>query len=311
MRMPSVGQDGRVNLPGGRVLGYREYGEPSGRPLLHCHGVLSSRWEGYWVHEAARQRGVRLITIDRPGIGISDPAPRYRLEHWASDVRFLADSLGLARCSVMGVSGGTPYALACAQAWPERIDRLIIVSGLAPVQDPEVYQLLKLPQKLLYSATARHPVVAWPFLEFNRWMSRALPLSLAFLTLEFVGRMIGGLARADREIFRDPVIRQRVMDFPVEARRSVFAQGTGGAMWDGHVMVRPWSLDLPSIRVPTELWYGGDDQIIPVPMGRWFAKTLPGARAHFLDGEGHLSVIMGKGACILETIGTNIPAVPA
>ena len=100
----------QVILKDGRMLGFAEYGEPGGEPVLEFHGVPGSRLEAYYYDDAGKKVGARVIGIDRPGFGISTYRKDYRIADWPSDVLEFANALGLTRFAVAGVSSGSPYA---------------------------------------------------------------------------------------------------------------------------------------------------------------------------------------------------------
>src|SRR5579884_771837 len=106
------------------------------RSILIHSGTPNSRhlyWR--WVEDAAR-RGVRLISYDRPGYGGSSPQPGHSVADGASDVRAIADQLGIERFGVWGLSGGGPYALACAALLGDRVVAAGVVGSLAPWNAP-------------------------------------------------------------------------------------------------------------------------------------------------------------------------------
>src|SRR5579864_1224257 len=105
-----------LTLRDGRALAYLEVGRGDGAPVFHFHGHGSSRLEALALAHAAENAGVRLIALDRPGIGYSAPKSGDRLLDWPSDVAEAADQLGIVRFAVQGMSAGGPYALACAHA---------------------------------------------------------------------------------------------------------------------------------------------------------------------------------------------------
>ena len=84
---------GTIKLPDGRALGWAEYGDPQGIPVLYFHGWPSSRLEGAFADEPARTRGIRLIALDRPGFGLSDLQEDRRIITWPSDVEAFADAV--------------------------------------------------------------------------------------------------------------------------------------------------------------------------------------------------------------------------
>ncbi|MBE3049329.1 alpha/beta hydrolase, partial [Candidatus Bathyarchaeota archaeon] len=105
-------------LPSGRALGYRQVGTPTGTPLLYFHGYPSSRLEVDAAHALALKHNIRLIALERPGYGISTPQPGRTILSFSDDVQAFASGMGLARFGVLGLSGGGPFAVACAYALP-------------------------------------------------------------------------------------------------------------------------------------------------------------------------------------------------
>ena len=126
---------GQVTLDDGRRLGWYQFGKPSGRPAFYFHGFPGSGVEARWGHGAATTASVRLIGLDRPGFGRSSFDSGRTILGWADDVLAVADALDIARFSVLGMSGGAPYALACAARLPQRVTRTMIVSGLGPMPE--------------------------------------------------------------------------------------------------------------------------------------------------------------------------------
>lgn len=111
--------DDVIEVGDGRRLGYATFGDPDGAPVLNCHGGLVSRTDVAPSDAVARELGLRIISPDRPGIGLTDRLPGHGIGDWArTDVAALVDHLGLDRFSVMGWSAGGPHALAVADgAW--------------------------------------------------------------------------------------------------------------------------------------------------------------------------------------------------
>ena len=129
-----------VTLSDGRKLGYNEYGPADGKPLFYFHGTPSSRieWQIFGGEQLASRLHLRIISIDRPGMGLSDFQGGRRLLDWPTDIASLADALDLDQFSVLAFSGGSPYAAACALAIPERLTSVGIVSGAGPFTEKGV-----------------------------------------------------------------------------------------------------------------------------------------------------------------------------
>src|SRR5215472_17164585 len=126
--------DAIIRLPDGRALGYMQVGPSDGYPLFYFHGHQSSRLEVLLWAEMALAAGVRMIALDRPGIGRSDPKAGYHLLDWPDDVEEVANQLGIERFAIAAVSGGGAYALACAYKIPHRLTACGLICSIAPGQ---------------------------------------------------------------------------------------------------------------------------------------------------------------------------------
>src|SRR5262245_25902620 len=118
----------------GRAIGYAEYGDPKGTPVLWCHGGPGSRLEPSGFAPAAEQVGLRLIGIDRPGYGKSTPVPGRTIASWVPDGLAVADELGLTRFAAVGVSTGGSYSLALAALAPERVLGVVACCALTDMR---------------------------------------------------------------------------------------------------------------------------------------------------------------------------------
>ena len=150
----------KLRLVDGRRLAYAEYGVPNGRPAFYCHGFPGSQREAQLIDPAARAQNVRIIAADRPGYGDSDPLPGRSILAWAKDLTALADHLGLDRFSLIGVSGGAPYALACAFLIPERLIACTLVCPLGPIYIPDLLNQMSRLAQLHFSTAHRTPLLS-------------------------------------------------------------------------------------------------------------------------------------------------------
>jgi pimeloyl-ACP methyl ester carboxylesterase len=284
--------EGVVRLRDGRRLGYAEYGRPDGRPVFYFHGFPGCRLEAALVHEIARALGVRMTAFDRPGYGLSDAQPDRTLRDWANDVSDAADALGIERFAVLGVSGGGPYALACAHAIPERLTATAVVAGLAPVDRPELRRDLIWPMRAGFFLGRRAP---WLFGLFAAGLVSASPHSHA----DYVMRLLGGAdGEADRRLAHDPRFRRAI----VSSIREALRRGAHAARQDVQIYARAWGFSLNDISTPVDIWHGEADGTVPATMGRYLAQQLPQCRARFLPGEGHFSLPYVHAEKILLTL---------
>lgn len=270
--------DRTIRLRDGRRLGYAEWGDAEGRPLLYFHGWPGSRVEARLADEAARERNIQLIAIDRPGMGLSDYQPRRTLIHWPDDVVELAAALGLDRFAVLGISGGTPYAAACAWKLSQRLTGVGIVSGLAPVQVPGVLAGMGQQNRLAFQVVGRLGV-----------LRRLLMAKSAVSVRRHPDRVleIGVAAAVDKKYLDRPDVRRVLVESLSEAYRS----GSRGPAWEMGLYARPWGFRLEDIPAPVYLSHGEQDANHPVAMGLHLASAIPECQATFHPGEGHLHFV--------------------
>ncbi len=280
MRMPMTPlREGSIRLEDGRRLAFAESGDPAGMPVLFFHGNPGSRYMRHPDDRLTYHLGVRLITPDRPGYGLSDYQPDRTLLDFPSDIEQLANMLGLGRFAVMGVSAGGPYVAVCAWRLGERITQAAIVSGAAPFDRPGAlsgvnrdyrgaYTLAGWPEWLL------HPIMAMHDRTVRSNPRRAL------------GALLAHSSPADRAILSEPAIAAQVQGYRFEASR----QGIRGMRREAAILVAPWGFPLEEIHPEVHLWYWDGDSIVPPQMGRYLASRIPRAVPHFLPGGGHFSL---------------------
>ena len=271
----------RLQLADGRTLACLELGDPGGSPVLYFHGYPGSRLEGRLGARAARRLGLRLLAPDRPGFGESTFLPGRTIGAWAADVAELADQLELKRFAIVGVSGGGPYALACAARIPERLSRVGLVGALGPLaRKPLTHDMVTL-NRLALALAARSPFLARLAVRLGaRWLRRHLERHLA--------HMMATAPPADRRVLADPGYRALVTESTAEALR----QGGGGAAWELTLLAQPWDFKLQEVPVPVRIWQGLADNIVPPATAQHLAAALPSSECHYLPDEGHLSLLV-------------------
>lgn len=277
----------RVRLPDGRSLAVEEYGDPAGPPVLYFHGWPACRLEAGLIPDLP----VRLLAFDRPGYGRSSPLMGGTLLDWPRDVAVVADLLGLKQFHVVGLSGGAPYAAACAYAMPDRVLGLALVS---PVPPPDLVGQRSAALGHLFRL-GRHPRLAYRLFALARPLLRRRLITPRTI----VGR---NLPEADRAMLTRPMLAAlgRVW-------REGFGRGIHGALSDAQTYAQDWGFPLASIRAPSSVWFGADDSLIPrdtlAPFG-----AIPGLRWRILDGEGHYSLaIRHSGVVLAELTGSGGP----
>lgn len=265
-----------IKLKDGRQLGFNEYGDPKGKPLFFLHGWPVSRLSGGLAHKASKKLGLRVISPDRPGYGLSDFKKNRKLLDWADDILELADQLKIKKFAVVGVSGGGPYAAVCAFKIPERLTKVGIVVGLAPTWIPGALDGVSWNAKLGWSNYGKSAI-----------MRKLGAFSQLFLARYSPGygfnRFIWG-GRADQKLFANPVLRKNLKENYKEA----FSQGAKGPEYDLKLYTTDWGFALNQIKASVYLWYGGDDKNVSLNMGKYYASQIKNSKLKVYPGEGHL-----------------------
>jgi pimeloyl-ACP methyl ester carboxylesterase len=269
-----------LHLPGGRRLGYAEFGDPTGLPCFFCHGIPGSRLEAAFTDELSARHGIRVIGIDRPGMGLSDHVPGRRFLDWPSDVIAVADALGIEKFAVAGVSGGSAYVAACALAIPERLHEAAIISGMGPQDTPGVDRDPRRSRRLLLALGRRTPRALATVITPFTWRTARDPQ-------RYLDEMAPVMAEADRAVLAVPDVRRILLANFTES----FRQGGNGLALDLALYCHPWGFQLEDITAEVHLWHGEADRNVPVAFGRGLARAIPNCRALFYPGEGHLMAI--------------------
>lgn len=269
-------EDRLIRLTDGRRLGYAEYGDPSGRPVLFFHGLGTTRLVCPPDETAARELGVRLIAVDRPGIGISDSLPGRSLLDWPLDVAQLVDRLAIDRFAVVGWSGGGPYAAACGYRMQQRVSAVGMVSAPAPLVGAPGADYLRRFDRNAARAAGRAPwMIRLALWHWGRPQRRD--------PVRYFEESLAAMGAADQQVLAEPVLRGRMIANSAE----LYRQGGRGMYDEALVLARRWGFDLADLSVPVYIWHGVGDDVIPLSMARYLARSIPGARVKLYADDGH------------------------
>jgi pimeloyl-ACP methyl ester carboxylesterase len=278
-----------VTLRDGRDLAVAVSGPPDGVPLLYHHGTPGCLLQPAASQAECASRGLRYVTYSRAGAQGSTRNPGRTVADVAADMEDVLDALGAERCLTAGKSGGGPHALATAALLPERVAAVISVAGCRPYGDG------------FLDGMGEDNIE-----EFH------LALQGEDALRPFVMKHRDALKDADGEaLVRDlasllPEVDRRVLTSEVGA--DTVAVLVGGVQvpdaWidDDLAFTRDWGFDLGGIRVPTYVWQGSDDLMVPFHHGQWLAEHLPRAVAHLEEGEGHFSIVVGAFGRMLDEV---------
>jgi len=283
-----------VHLNDGAVVEFQEYGDPTGTPVLFCHGWPSSRTMAQLADEPARSLGLRIISPDRPGICGSSMQLDRKLSDWPRIVRQLVDNLGIGEFRILAISGGAPYAYATAVAMPERVRAIAVAGGVIPFAELKDFKgLLPLYRWMLAFYRNRPQLLrqlfrlAKPFLSF-RAPVRLRPLLLKMLLLR----------PCDAASLRDDAAFEAIF----ESQRRAWRGSAEGVMIDAQIYAQPWGFGVQDVRVPVRLWHGIEDRAFAVRLAEEIANRFPDCKARFIPNEGHYSLPIRHMREILEDL---------
>jgi pimeloyl-ACP methyl ester carboxylesterase len=281
----------QLTLSDGRTLDYR-VSRPEGKALVFHHGTPGAATPLGAIDRAAHTRGLRVIAASRPGYGTSTRKRGRSVADVAADTAELLDALGIEECLVAGWSGGGPHALACA-ARLRGVRAALVIAGVAPYRADGLDFLAGMGDDnvaefgaALDGDDALHAFLAHVYPE----MQHATPVGI-------VESLRSLLPPIDRTALTDEFGEDMAASF-----REALRVGADGWFDDDMAFVQPWGFHLDEVRVPTALWQGDVDLMVPFAHGEWLAAHVPAVSAHLLAGEGHLSIGLGEVDAMLDEL---------
>jgi len=272
--------EGNIAVGEDRQIGFAEFGNPQGRAVLWLHGTPGARRQiPTEARSFAARKNIRLIGIDRPGIGSSTPHQYENVLGFTDDLRTIADTLGINRFAVIGLSGGGPYTLATAAAMPDRVVMAAVLGGVAPLigEDGISSGLMELAK------------VVRPILEVADTPIRWVAGSLIKLIGPFGSPALDLYARispdGDRNLLSRPEFKAMFLDDLLNGSRKQLA----APFADIVVFARDWGFRLEDIKVPVRWWHGDADHIVPYAHGQHAVARIADAEMYTLPGESHLA----------------------
>lgn len=269
-----------IALPNGRKIGAAEYGSPTGFPLLFFHGTPSSRINPTVdvLHNLIQRKNAspfRVIALERPGYGESDPQPDYTLRDWTEDTVRVADLLELERFAVLGVSGGGPYAVAVSQAAPERVTKTAVLSGMGPLDIPELRDSLPEAELMMLHAAEHAPE------KLAAWAGHVQADPAAF-----VNRLFAELPEEQRRQVPGEILDSYIRSLGEACRRP------DGLILDYRILGRPWNVPLTEIRTPIRFWHSDADDNVSIAHAEYLASSIPNAELVRLPGLNHYASLL-------------------
>ena len=295
VRRPAL--EGTVAVRDDRRLSFAEYGSRRGPAIIWMHGTPGARRQIPLEARAyAERHEIRIIGIDRPGIGSSTPYLYPSIIDWTADLEILLDTLAIDTVRLVGLSGGGPYVLAAGAALPERVHGVGVLGGVAPTRgvDAAAGGIIQLAVRLA-------PLLA----------AARVPLGVALTAAIRVVRPLAGTGLdlyaavqppGDRTLLARPEFKAMFLDDLLNGSRFQ----TSAPLSDLVLFTRDGGFSAADVRVPVRWWHGDDDHIVPFAHGRHMVDRLPDATMTVIDGESHL----GGLAIAEQVIGTLLELGP-
>ena len=270
-----------VKLSDGRSLSFARFGDPSGKPVFYFHGFPGSRLEPQSNHDAFLKAGIQLLALDRPGIGHSTRKNKRKLLDWPDDVVEVAKILKLEKFSFLGVSGGGPYALACARAIPGYLNKVTVACGLGPIDAPNATSGMMLSNRVLFRYGKFFP----PVLHLSTFL---MVRQLSSKPAKGLKKFVEGLPEPDRLVLSKTDAQDFVAASAVEGVR----QGSGPLLEEIGIYSRSWGFKLEDLNVPVSLFQGEVDIDVPASMARHQASLIPDCEINLYPDDGHFSLLV-------------------
>ncbi|GEP39531.1 hypothetical protein NPS01_31940 [Nocardioides psychrotolerans] len=271
--------EGTVAVRDGRRLSFAEYGAPRGAAIVWMHGTPGARRQiPFEARLHAEQHGLRIIGIDRPGIGSSTPHLYPNIVDWAGDLALLLDALAVDTCRLIGLSGGGPYALAAGAALPQRVHGVGVLGGVAPTAGPDAAE----------GGIIQLAVALAPLLRAGR-----VPLGIALTAAIRLVKPLAGPGLdlyaalqppGDKNLLARPEFKAMFLDDLLNGSRFQ----TSAPLSDLVLFTRDWGFQAADVSVPVRWWHGDEDHIVPFRHGQHMVDRLPDATMTVISGESHL-----------------------
>ena len=270
-----------VRNEAGRAVRYAVFGAPtSERVVFYSHGFPASRVEAGIAHQVALDCGLSIVALDRPGFGGSEWYGNREFRDWADDVVAVANHLGIKRFGVLGVSGGTPTAVAAAALLKDRVTKLVVVSGMGPLSGRKVLRGMNFGNRLLLELGLMLPRIARCAIALiaTAWKRFPVLVSVWFGAL---------LPSVDREIVR----RREIGVLFAKNIKEALSQGVKGVRTEFGLLLTDWSALLENVQVPTEIWHGDADTYVPFAMAESLHTRIKNSVLHKVSGGGHFMIV--------------------
>jgi len=280
-----------VTLRDGRTLHIYDEADPGGNVVVWHHGTPGSGISYEPDIRLARDRGLRVISYDRAGYGSSTPNPGRSVVDVVADIDDVIAELGVERYASIGGSGGCPHSFALG-ARSERCIAAAAIASPTPYPAEGLDWMAGMGEQNVeeFGLALEGPEALTPYLERDAAAFReATPEQIKDLMATLLPPVDAAVLTGGRAEYAKAQFVRAVSD-----------HGVAGWRDDDLAFAKPWGFELDEIRVPTLLWQGVQDKMVPAEHGRWLAERIPGVEAHISEEDGHLSIAVGRLGEILD-----------
>jgi pimeloyl-ACP methyl ester carboxylesterase len=285
-------REGRLTRPDGRIVAWTECGPRDGRPLLRLPGTPGSRFSLRPDRTPWHKRGLRMITVERPGLGASARLPGRGFAEHADALAAILDHLAIDRLPVIGGSGGAPHVLAFASRHPGRVTACTVGNGAAPMTDDEILDQVDV--NVSADALAR----AGKADELRAMLCELRASVLADPGVAFRALMDDAPAE-DKVIMADPAWQAANARGIVEA----LAPGVDGWVDETLAILGDWpDVEIGSVTCSVTWWHSVTDRNCPFTAARRLVDRLPRGTMLLEEASGHLLASALEGPVLDELL---------
>lgn len=260
-----------------RSIAYSIFTPPSPTAtLFFLHGYPSSRLEAAGLAPLALAKGLRVVSPDRPGFGESSFRP-YSVNDYTSDALALADAIGAGRFSVLGASGGGPYALALARE--PRVDKVGLLATAPPWDGPVNDSSSVRRVAALLAKTPLFAPLAAGLLAGGRWA----------VTLPSLQRRIDTWLASQTESPLEPEAAAAQREAVLRTLFEPFANGVEAFTHETRLLTQPWDISYEEIEKEVRVWHAKGDKAAPITMVEPMVRRIPRGQLTAFEG-GHRDV---------------------
>lgn len=260
-----------IGLPDGRQVSVIEQGTQSGTPVVYLHGSPGSNKDHCKHEELYQELGVRMLSINRPGIGKSTGQQGWNAISFADDLKNVLDTLEIEKTAVSGFSSGGLHACAFAHQHPDRITKLGLLGSVAPFDIPELNASRTEASKQLHDMARDN---------LDALVEQFSGVTTADALLGVIHSIV---APADQQIFDQPDIAEQFL----LAYSDLLPDGLRNIFNEIGMINSPWGFSPSGITAETHIWHGTADINVPIECCKYLTNQIPSAKAHCIEGAGH------------------------